>query len=230
MINQLIEVCFRRRHIAWGAAIVLSIYGYISCTQMTVEAYPELSDVTVHVTTQVPGLAAEEIEEQITIPLERALANTPDLFILRSSSTFALSLITLVFKDGAEDYFARERVLNNITDATLPAGIQPSLGPLTGSGGEIYRYTLESDSKNLMELSEIQRWVVMPAIKQVPGIADINNFGGYTKEFQLILDPTKLSQFNLVLNDVVNAINHNTANAGGGVEFLAVNKVILCEG
>ena len=216
MINQLIEVCFRRRHIAWGAAIVLSIYGYISCTQMTVEAYPELSDVTVQVTTQVPGLAAEEIEEQITIPLERALANTPDLFILRSSSTFALSLITLVFKDGAEDYFARERVLNHITDATLPPGIQPSLGPLTGSGGEIYRYTLESDSKNLMELSEIQRWVVMPALKQVPGIADINNFGGYTKEFQLILDPIKLSQFNLVLNDVVNAINHNTANAGGG--------------
>jgi cobalt-zinc-cadmium resistance protein CzcA len=216
MINKLIEVCFRRRHIAWGAAIVIAIYGYFACTKMTIEAYPELSDVTVFVSTQVPGLAAEEIEKQITIPLERALVNTPDLFILRSSSTFALSLITLVFKDGVEEYWARERVLNHVDDATLPPGIQPTLGPLTGTGGEIYRYTLESDTKNLMELSEIQRWIVIPAIKQVPGIADVNNFGGLTKEFQLTLDPTKMAHYNIVLNDVVDAINNNTANAGGG--------------
>ncbi len=216
MINKLIEVCFKRRHIVWGAAILIAIYGYISCTRMTVEAYPELSDVTVQVTTQVPGLAAEEIEKQITIPLERALVSTPNLFIMRSSSTFALSLITLVFNDGAEDYFSRERVFDHIRDATLPPGIQPSLDPLTGSGGEIYRYTLESNSKNLMELSEIQRWIVMPALKQVSGIADVNNFGGLTKEFQLILDPSKMQQYNVVLNDVVSAINNNTSNAGGG--------------
>ena len=216
MINQIISTCFRRRHIAWGAAIIIAIYGYIACTKMTIEAYPELSDVTVLVTTQVPGLAAEEIEKQITIPLERALVNTPDLFILRSNSTFALSLITLVFKDGVEDYWARERVLNHISDATLPSGITPTLGPLTGTGGEIYRYTLESDTKNLMELSEIQRWIVIPGIKQVPGIADISNFGGLTKEYQLTVDPTQLAHYNLVLNDVINAINSNTANAGGG--------------
>ncbi len=216
MINQLIAVCFRRRHIAWGIAVFISIYGYIACTQMTVEAYPELSDVTVQVTTQVPGLSAEDIEKQITIPLERALVNTPDLFILRSSSTFALSLITLVFNEGAEDYFASGCVLNQISNATLPNGIQPSLGPLTGSGGEIYRYTLESNTKNLMELSELQRWVVMPALKQVPGVADVKNFGGLTKEFQLILDPVKMEQYHVVLNDVVTAINNNTSNAGGG--------------
>ena len=216
MISHLIEVCFRRRHIVWGAAILFAFMGYIACTKMTVEAYPDLSDVTVQVTTQVPGLAAEEIEKQITIPLERALVNTPDLFIMRSSSTFALSLITLVFNGEAEDYFSRERVLNQISNATLPAGIQPALSPLTGSGGEIYRYTLESNSKNLLELSEIQRWIVMPALKQVPGVADVNNFGGFTKEFQLILDPAKLQRNNVVLNDVVNAINNNTANAGGG--------------
>ena len=216
MINKLIEVCFKKRYFAWIIAIALSIYGYISCTKMTVEAYPELSDVTVQVTTQVPGLAAEEIEKQITIPLERALVNTPDLFIMRSSSTFALSLVTLVFKDGAEDYFCRERVLNHISDAILPPGIQPTLAPLTGSGGEIYRYTLESNTKNLMELSEIQRWIVIPAIKSVSGIADVNNFGGLTKEFQLVLHPEKLQQYGLVLDDVVSAINNNTANAGGG--------------
>jgi cobalt-zinc-cadmium resistance protein CzcA len=216
MINRIIDVCFRRRHIAWGAAICFAIYGYISCTKMTVEAYPELSDVTIQVSTQVPGLAAEEIEKQITIPLERALVNTPNLFIIRSSSTFALSLITLVFQGDAEDYFSRERVISHIANATLPNGVVPTLGPLTGSGGEIYRYTLESDTKNLMELSEIQRWIVMPGLKQVPGIAEINNFGGLTKEFELTLEPSQLQRYGLVLNDVVNAINNNSSNAGGG--------------
>src|SRR3990167_7214595 len=145
MINKLIEFCFHRRKLMWIAAIAFGMYGYISAQHMTIEAYPELSDVTVQIATQVPGLAAEEIEKQITIPLERSLATTPDLYVMRSSSTFALSLITMVFKDGAEDYFSRERVLNNIDDTNLPPGVQPKLGPITGSGGEIYRYTLESD-------------------------------------------------------------------------------------
>src|SRR3990167_3028714 len=105
MINRLIEICFRKRHIAWGVAIVFLLYGYISATRMTIEAYPELSDVTVFVTTQMPGLAAEEIEQQITRPLERAFVTLPNLFIMRSSSTFALSLLTIVFQDGTEEYF-----------------------------------------------------------------------------------------------------------------------------
>jgi len=215
MINHLINICFRRRYLSWALAIVLALYGYISWTNMAVEAYPELDDVTVQVTTQVPGLAAEEIEQQITTPLERGLSNTPGLVTIRSSSTFALSLITLVFKDGTEDYFIRQRVLERLAAVTLPAGIQPGLGPIAGSGGEIYRYTLESDSKNLMELSEIQRWIVVPAFKQVAGVADVNNFGGFTKEFQIELDPNQLQHFGVVLNDVVNAINNNNANAGG---------------
>ncbi|MFI4919448.1 MAG: efflux RND transporter permease subunit [Legionellales bacterium] len=216
MINQLIELCFRRRHIVWGAALVFAIGGYFACRQMTVEAYPELSDVTVQVTTQVPGLAAEDIEQQITTPLERALVNTPDLFSIRSSSTFALSLITLVFKDGVNDYFARDRVLNHLSEASLPKGIQPTLDPVTGAGGEIYRYTLESNTKNLMQLSELQRWTIIPALKQVPGIADVDNFGGFTKEFQVLLDPQKMQQYGLVLNDVLTAINNNSSDAGGG--------------
>lgn len=216
MINQLIALCFRRRHLAWVLAILVSFYGYISWTKMAVEAYPELSDVTVQVTTQVPGLAAEEIEQQITTPLERALSNTPGLVTMRSSSTFALSLITLVFQDGTDDYFVRQRILERIGAVSLPPGIQPGLDPVSGPAGEIFRYTLESDSKNLMELSEIQRWVVIPAFKQVPGIADVNNFGGFTKQFELELDPKQLQRYNVVLSDVVNAINANSANAGGG--------------
>lgn len=216
MINNFIALCFRQRHIIWGAAILFGILGYIACTHMTIEAYPELSDVHVMVVTQMPGLAAEEIEQQITIPLERALVNTPNLAHMRSSSTFALSLITLAFEDGVDEFFARERVLNGVRDANLPNGVVPSLGPLTGTGGEIYRYTLESNTKNLMELSEIQRWIVIPALKQVSGIADVANFGGYTKQYQLTLDPQQLYRYNVSLNDVIHAISNNTANAGGG--------------
>lgn len=216
MINKLIALCFQRRHIAWGAAILIGIYGYISCTRMTIEAYPELNDVTVVITTQVSGLAAEEIEQQITIPLERALVTLPHLSVLRSSSTFALSLITLGFKDNASEYFARARVFELLNTVSLPPGIQPTIDPLTGSGSEIYRYTLESNTKDLMELSEIQRWIVMPALKQVPGIAEVNNFGGFTKEYQLTLNPLKLSSYALGVNDVVNAIINNSSFAGGG--------------
>ncbi len=216
MIDKFIAQCFRLRHIVWGATLLIGVYGYISCTQMTIEAYPELDDVTVSVTTQVPGLAAEEIEQQITIPLERALVSIPQVSVLRSSSTFALSLITMVFKDGAGEYFAREQVFQTLSQVPLPPGVQPSIAPLTGSGGEIYRYTLESNTKTLMELSEIQRWIVMPAFKQVPGIADVNNFGGFTKEFQLIINPQRLRSYNLALTDVINAINNNTSYAGGG--------------
>lgn len=216
MINLIITQLFRRRHLAWAMSIALVLFGAWSWTQMTVEAYPDLGDVTVQVTTQVNGLAAEEIEQQITTPLERALSNTPGLASIRSSSTFGLSLINLSFKDGTDDYFARQRVTERIGQVTLPSGAQPGLGPVAGPAGEIYRYTLESDTKNLMELSELQRWKVIPALKQVAGVVDINNFGGFTKEFQLELDPARLQKYGLVLNDVVTAINNNSANAGGG--------------
>jgi cobalt-zinc-cadmium resistance protein CzcA len=216
MINLIITQFFRRRHLAWAMSVALVLFGAWSWTQMTVEAYPDLGDVTVQVTTQVNGLAAEEIEQQITTPLERALSNTPGLASIRSSSTFGLSLINLSFKDGTDDYFARQRVSERMAQVSLPSGAQPGLGPVAGPAGEIYRYTLESDTKNLMELSEIQRWKVIPALRQVAGVVDINNFGGFTKEFQLELDPARLQKYGLVLNDVVTAINNNSANAGGG--------------
>ncbi|SDY30450.1 cobalt-zinc-cadmium resistance protein CzcA [Variovorax sp. YR634] len=216
MINLIITQFFRRRHLAWAMSVALVLFGAWSWTQMTVEAYPDLGDVTVQVTTQVNGLAAEEIEQQITTPLERALSNTPGLASIRSSSTFGLSLINLSFKDGTDDYFARQRVTERIGQVSLPSGAQPGLGPVAGPAGEIYRYTLESDTKNLMELSELQRWKVIPALKQVAGVVDINNFGGFTREFQIELDPARMQKYGLVLNDVVTAINNNSANAGGG--------------
>ena len=216
MINALFRFCFEKRMLFIVVTILVLIFGYYSWTQLAIEAYPELSDVTAQVTTQVPGLAAEEIEQQITTPLERGLADTQGLVSMRSSSTFGLSLITLVFKDGADDYWERQRVLEHISQVTLPPGITPGLDPVSGPAGEIYRYTLESKTKNLMQLSEIQNWTVIPALQQVPGVINVDNFGGFTKEFQLELDPQQLLHYGVSVNQVTTAISNNTSNAGGG--------------
>ena len=215
MINRIVSICLRKRLVVTVVTILLAVFGYYSWTRMAVEAYPEIGDVTAQVTTSAPGLASEEVEQQITVPLERALAGTPGLSNIRSSSTFGLSLITLVFNDGAEDYWSRQRVTERINQVSLPSGIQPGLDPVSGPVGEIYRYTLESDTKNLMELSEIQRWIVIPALEQVAGVANVDNFGGFTMQYQLELDPAQLLRYGIGLNDVVTAINNNSANAGG---------------
>ena len=216
MINALFRFCFQKRMLFMVVTVLVLIFGYYSWTQLAIEAYPELSDVTAQVTTQVPGLAAEEIEQQITIPLERQLATTQDLVSMRSSSTFGLSLITMVFKDGADDYWVRQRIQERLGQVTLPTGVTPGLDPVSGPAGEIYRYTLTSNSKNLMELSEIQRWIVIPALQQVPGVINVDNFGGFTKEFQLELDPAQLLHCGVSVNQVTAAISANTSNAGGG--------------
>ncbi|GLQ51653.1 efflux RND transporter permease subunit [Dyella flava] len=216
MINQLFRFCFEKRMLFIVVTILVICFGYYSWTQLAIEAYPELSDVTAQVTTQVPGLAAEEIEQQITTPLERGLADTQGLVSMRSSSTFGLSLITMVFKDGADDYWERQRIMERISQVTLPPGITPGLDPVTGPAGEIYRYTLESKTKNLMQLSEIQNWIVIPALEQVPGVINVDNFGGFTKEFQLELDPQQLLHYGVSVNQVTAAISANTSNAGGG--------------
>src|SRR3984885_11065407 len=216
MIDQFVALCFRKRLVVRLIAIMAAIIGVYAWSQLAIDAYPLLSPVAVQVTAQVPGLAAEEIEQQITIPLERGLNGTPGLTSMRSISTFALSQINLLFRDGAEDYWERQRVRDRIGDIALPAGVQTSLDPVTAPELEIYRYTLESDTKNLMELSEIQRWVIQPALRQVQGVADDDNFGGFTRQFRLDLDPTELLRYGVGINDVINAINNNTANAGGG--------------
>jgi cobalt-zinc-cadmium resistance protein CzcA len=217
MIDRLVAFALKKRLVVWMVCIFLAIYGYYSWTQLPLEAYPDIADVSSQVVTLAPGLAAEEVERQITIPLERELNGTPGLLVMRSKSTFGLSLITLVFRDGSEDYWSRQRILERIQNVTLPSGITSSLDPLTSPIGEIYRYTLESDTKDLRDLSEIQRWTVIPALKQVPGVADVTNFGGITTQFQLELDPTQLLRFNLSLKNVTDAINANSANAGGSV-------------
>jgi cobalt-zinc-cadmium resistance protein CzcA len=216
MIDAFVDFCLRRRIAVIVIAVLLTLFGVYAWETLSVEAYPELGDVSAQVTTQMPGLAAEEVEQLITVPLEREINGTPGLLLMRSESTFGLSLITVLFRDGYEDYWVRQRLLERISQVTLPSGAAPSLDPVAGPGGEIYRYTLESDAKNLQELSEIQRWTVIPAIKSVPGVVDDTNFGGFTTEYQLDLDPKQLDRYGIGITDVINAINNNNANAAGG--------------
>src|ERR1700744_446609 len=216
MIDQLVGFCLHRRVAVIIDPALLLGFGVYAWKTLSVEAYPELGDVAAQVSTQIPGLAAEEVEQLITVPLEREINGTPALLLMRSTSTFGLSLITVLFRDGYEDYWARQRLTERIAQAALPPGAAPTLDPVAGPGGEIFRYTLESDSKNLQELSEIQRWIVIPAIKSVPGVVEDTNFGGFTTEYQLDLDPGQLQRYGLGITDVINAINSNNTNAGGG--------------
>ena len=216
MIDQFVAFCLHRRMAVIVLAGLLVAFGIYAWETLSVEAYPELGDVAAQVTTQMPGLAAEEVEQLITVPLERQINGTPGLLLMRSSSTFGLSLITVLFRDGYEDYWVRQRLLERIGQTVLPPGAAPSLDPVSGPGGEIYRYTLESDRHNLQELSEIQRWTVIPALKSVQGVVDVANFGGLTTEYQLDLDPRQLQHYGLGIADVINAINNNNTNAGGG--------------
>src|SRR5229473_2353596 len=217
MIEWVVGYAIKKRVVMAMIGTFAVACGYYAWTHLAVEAYPDIAEVMTQVITQAPGLAAEEVEQQVTIPLERELNGTPGLLIMRSKSTFGLSLITVVFRDGVETYWSRQRILERIQNVTLPSGLTPGLDPLTSPIGEIYRYTLASNTKGLRDLSEIQRWTVIPALKQVAGVADVTNFGGITTQFQLELDPTQLMRFNLSLKNVTDAINANSANAGGSV-------------
>src|SRR6516165_9267909 len=199
MIDRFVGFALNKRLVVALICVFVSIYGYYSWTQLAIEAYPDVADTSAQVVTQAPGMAAEEVEQRITIPLERELNGTPGLLFMRSKSTFGLSLITIVFRDGIENYWSRLRINERIQNVTLPPGISAGLDPVTSPTGQIYYYTLESDTKGQRELSEIERWVVIPALKQVPGVADVSNFGGITTQFQLDLDPQQLVRFNLSL-------------------------------
>lgn len=190
-------------------------FGYYSWKQLAIEAYPDIADVTSQVVTQVPGLAAEEIEQQITIPIERELNGLPGMHVMRSKSTFGLSIITIVFKDGVDDYWARMRIQERLNEIELPYEAEPGLDPLTSPIGEVYRYIIESDTKSLRELTDLQRFVIVPRINQISGVAEVTNFGGITTQYQIEINPHKLTQYDLSLNDVITTIEENNVNAGG---------------
>lgn len=220
MKTNFLETTIAKRWLVLALFILVSIFGYYSWTQLSIEAYPDIGDVTSQVVTQVPGLAAEEVEQQITIPIERVINGLPGMHVMRSKSTFGLSMVTIVFEDGVDDYFARARIQERLGDVELPYGAAPGLDPLTSPTGEIYRYVIESKAHDLRELTELQEYVIVPRIKQVPGVADVTNFGGITTQYQVELDPRKMEQYNLSLSEVTETIEKNNANSGGS----AINR------
>ncbi|QQU03209.1 efflux RND transporter permease subunit [Myroides odoratus] len=217
MKKNIIDTAIHKRWLVAALFGLLCIFGYYSWKQLSIEAYPDIADTTSQVVTQVPGLAAEEIELQITIPIERALNGMPGMHVMRSNSTFGLSMITLVFEDGVDDYFARQRIQERLNAVELPYEAVPELDPLTSPIGEVYRYIIEGDGYSLRELTDIQNFVIIPKLNQVSGVAEVTNFGGITTQFQIELDPHKLVQYDLSLSDVTETIEENNVNSGGSV-------------
>ena len=223
-MDRFISYILKRRWLIASIFLVLCCFGIYSWTRLSIDAYPDIADVTVQVVTQVPGLAAEEMEQQISIPLERALNGIPSLEMMRSVNAFGISIVVLVFEDGTEDYWARQRVRECIGDVELPYDAVPELNPLTSPTGEIYRYVLTGDeSVSLRELTDINQWTVIPALQRIQGVASVSNFGGLTTQYQIELDPAALASYDLTLDDVKAAIEENNSNAGGSM--IAVGDV-----
>lgn len=216
-MNKLISISINNRWVMVVIFFLLGIFGYYSWKQLAIDAYPDIADVTVQVITQVPGLAAEEIEQQIAIPIERALNGLPGLVTMRSRNTFGISSILLVFEDGVDDYWARQRVQERLSDVELPFGASPGLNPLTSPTGEIFRYIIESRNHDLRELTDLNKWVIIPRLKQVTGVADVSNFGGITTQFQIEINPKKLEQYDVSISDIAEKVEKNNSNAGGSM-------------
>lgn len=216
-MKKIIYTAIHRRGLMFVLFLFLAIVGYYSWTKLAIDAYPDIADTTVQVVTQVPGLAAEEIEQQISIPIERAMNGMPGLNVMRSKNTFGLSTVVLVFDDGIDDYWARQRVQERLVDVELPYDAVPGLNPLTSPTGEIFRYVLESDHLDLRELTDLHKWVVIPRLKQVTGVADVSNYGGITTQYQIEVNPHKMEQYNVTLGDITEKIEKNNVNAGGSM-------------
>lgn len=197
------------------ASIALGVWSWINLKKT---AYPDVGDTQVEVITIYPGRAAEEVEQQVTLPLEKALNSVPQIISRRSKTIFGLSVISLTFEDGVDDYFARQRVLEKLSDAVLPDGVNPALGPLTGPVDEIFRYAIEAgDGYTPMDLRTLQDWVIIPRLLQVSGVADVINFGGLVKQYHVITSPDKLTQYNLTIQNVIDAVTANNLNTGGNI-------------
>ncbi len=215
-----------------GAALIAA--GIWSFTQLSIEAYPDISDTQVVVISVYPGHAAEEIEQQVSVPIERALNSVPSVIARRSRTIFGLSVVELTFEYGTDDYFARQVVLEKLRDAQLPDGVTPTLGPLSTPIGELYRYTLDGGGRDSRDLREIEDWVVEPRLLQVPGVTDITPFGGVIKQYHIDVDPAALTRYGLTIRDVAQAVDANNQNAGGalldnGQQSMAVRGVGLIQ-
>jgi cobalt-zinc-cadmium resistance protein CzcA len=217
MIATLLRLALRQRFLAIVFGIALIGAGLWAFNQLSIEAYPDISDTQVVVISLFPGHAAEEIEQQVSVPIERALNSVPNVIARRSRTIFGLSVVELTFEYGTNDYFARQVVLEKLRDATLPDGVTPTLGPMSTPIGELYKYTLEGAGYDSRQLREIEDWVIEPRLLQVPGVTDITPFGGVIKQYQIEVDPVALTKYNLTIRDIAQAVDSNNQNAGGAL-------------
>jgi heavy metal efflux system protein len=218
MIKSMIEHALRHRWLVLIFVVAVAGAGVWSFTKQPIDAYPDISSQMVQVITTYPGRAPEDVERQVTIPIENAMLGTPRVEVVRSRTIFGLSLVQLTFEEGTESYWARQRVMEKLAEVDLPDGVKPDMGPLATAYGEIYRYELVSDgTHDLMELRELNDWVVTRRLKRVPGIAEAANFGGLEKQFAVTFYPAQLERYGLTLGDMEDAIKKNNAAAGGSV-------------
>ena len=227
MIESLVRGALKQRLIVAVVAVVLFFFGLDAARKLSVDAFPDVTNIQVQIATEAPGRSPEEVERFATVPLEVAMTGLPGLEEMRSLNKPGLSLITLVFNDKTDVYFARQLVMERLLEvgSRLPEGITPVLGPVSTGLGEVYQYTLERpddgdralSEEELMQRRIAQDWVVRPLLRSIPGIAEINSQGGYAKQYQVLVNPDKLRHFGLSVADVYQAVGRNNANAGGGV-------------
>jgi len=218
MLKGLITFSLQQRVFLLIGAVVLTIFGWVAVQNLPIEAFPDVEDVHVIIVTQSPGMAPEEVERVVSLPIEHGMSGVPGLAQIRSVSITGLSVVTLTFAERTEDYFARQQVLERLQGVSLPTGLQPTLAPLTTAVGEVYRYLVEAPKDMPQrEVRAIQDWKIIPQLRMVPGVADITSFGGTVKEYQIKLDPYRLKKFGVSIDQVNQAVGNNSSNVGGGL-------------
>src|ERR1700675_469092 len=232
MIRKLVDFALENRFLVLAAALVLFGWGAVSFHNLPVEAYPDVANNYVDIITQWPGISAEQIEQQVTVPLEIVMNGIPHVVHLRSFSLFGLSDLKLIFDDESDNAWNRERVLERLAQVTLPTGVVPQMGTDWSPVGQIYFFTLQSSNPkyDVMELKSLEDWVIEKNLKAVPNVVDVASFGGPTREYQVRLDPNKLIAYGLSLTQVEQQLTNNNANAGGsfiqeGLQQINVREV-----
>lgn len=218
MIKNILSFSLNNRWLVILFSLTVMAMGYYSFTKLKIEAYPDIADTNVIVIAQYQGRATEEVEQQVTIPIEIALQNTPNVIDRRSRTIFGLGVIQLSFEDGTDDYFARQQVMERLATVDLPENVVIELAPLSTAVGEIFRYVVEAPpTYSPMELRDLQDWVIIPSLLQTSGVAEVSTFGGPLKQFHILISPEKLRKFNLTLSDIEEAVDANNLNTGGNM-------------
>lgn len=217
MLNWIIDFSLKNRFLVLLAALAMAGFGVYSMTQLDIDAFPDTTPVQVQINTVAPSLAPEEIEQQITFPIEQVLSGLPHLEGLRSISKFGLSQVVVTFADGTDIYFARTVINERLTTVELPAGVARSrMGPVSTGLGEIFHYIVTGKGTDSTDLRTIHDWVIKPKMKTVKGAAEINSWGGFEKQYQIRIEPDKLIKFGLTFDEVIAAVEKNNKNVGGG--------------